>query len=239
MKKIKWGFLPERFLACRQTFVEELHKKGILGSTRSLFTGKTGQRCTKNPVAGRARQVVAIRSAIDNLQNYGLGMRYGARLRSRLCRRLSTSLVRYRHGLDKFLEHRFIPIRRSFNPHDLPADLLQVQDPFFSGKEANLFDRKRRCMARNRDAIDGVTCLVVVRSFIAYLNLWASFFFFFFFLIMLSRKSSISKTLMQQRRRGHACAVLPVWCAGHNIVKSVRQVPTLTWWSVQPRHVCR
>ena len=65
------------------------------------------------------------------------------------------------------------------------------------------------------------------------------FFFFFFFLLMLSRKSSISKTLMQQRRRGHACAVLPVWCAGYIIVKSVRQVPTLTWWSMQPRHVCR
>ena len=44
---------------------------------------------------------------------------------------------------------------------------------------------------------------------------------------------------MQQRRRGHACAVLPVWCAGHIIVKSVGQVPTLTWWSMQPRHVCR
>ena len=62
--------------------------------------------------------------------------------------------------------------------------------------------------------------------------------FSFFFLIMLSRKSSISKTIMQQRRRGHACAVLPLWCAGHIIVKSVRQVPTLTWWSTQPRHVC-
>ena len=48
----------------------------------------------------------------------------------------------------------------------------------------------------------------------------------FFFLIMLSRKSSISKTLMQQRRRGHACAVLPVWCAGHIIVKSF-----YNWWS--------
>ena len=81
---------------------------------------------------------------IDNLQNYCQGTRYGARSRSRLCRRLSSSLVRYRHGLEKFLEHHFIPIRRRFNPHDLPTDLLRVQGPFFSGKKADLFDRKRR-----------------------------------------------------------------------------------------------
>ena len=31
-----------------------------------------------------------------------------------VCRRLSISLVRYRHGLEKFLEHHFIPIRRRF-----------------------------------------------------------------------------------------------------------------------------
>ena len=68
---------------------------------------------------------------IDNLQNYCLGTRYGARSRSRLCRRLSISLVRNRHGLEKFLEHHFIPIPRRFNPHDLPTDLLRVQDPFF------------------------------------------------------------------------------------------------------------
>ena len=152
---------------------------------------------------------------IDNLQNYCLGTRYGARSRSRLCRRLSISLVRYRHGLEKFLEHHFIPIRRRFNPHDLPTDLLRVQDPFFfSGKKADLFDRKRRwrCMA--------CSCAVVHR-----LSKAVSI---FFFKLMLSRKSSISKTLMQQRRRGHACAVLPVWCAGYIIVRSVRQVPTLT-----------
>ena len=81
---------------------------------------------------------------IDKLQNYCLGTRYGARLRSRLCRRLSISLARCRHGLEKFLEHHFIPIRIRFNPHDLPTDLLRVQDPFFSGKKADLFDRKRR-----------------------------------------------------------------------------------------------
>ena len=72
--------------------------------------------------------------AIDNLQNYCLGTRYGARSRSRLCRRLSISLLRYRHGLEKFLEHHFIPIRRRFNLHDLPTDLLRVQDPFFRGR---------------------------------------------------------------------------------------------------------
>ena len=44
---------------------------------------------------------------------------------------------------------------------------------------------------------------------------------------------------MQQRRRGHACSVLPIWCAGYIIVKSVRPLPTLTWWSMQPGHVCR
>ena len=42
------------------------------------------------------------------------------------------------------------------------------------GGEANFFDRKRRCMARNGDAVDGVACLVDVRSFIAYLNLQTS-----------------------------------------------------------------
>ena len=83
-----------------------------------------------------------------------------ARSRSRLCGRLSTSLVR---GLEKFLERRFIPTRRSFNPHDLPAYLLRVQDPFFGGKKADLFDRKLRYIDRNGDAVDGVACLVVVR----------------------------------------------------------------------------
>ena len=72
--------------------------------------------------------------AIDNFQNYCLGTRYGARSRPRLCRRLSISLVRYRHGLEKFLEHHFIPIRRRFNPHDPPTDLLRVQDPFCRGR---------------------------------------------------------------------------------------------------------
>ena len=152
---------------------------------------------------------------IDNLQNYCLGTRYGARLRSRLCRRLSISLVRYRHGLEKFLEHHFIPIRRRFNPHDLPTDLLRVQDPFFF--------RGRRLIFSTGN-VDGrgmaCSCAVVHR-----LSKAVSI---FFFKLMLCRKSSISKTLMQQRRRGHACAVLPVWCAGHIIVKSVRQVPTLT-----------
>ena len=83
---------------------------------------------------------------IDNLQNYCLGTRYGARLRSRLCRRLSISLVRYRHGLEKFLEHHFIPIRRRFNSHDLPTDLLRVQDPFFFGEEGRSF-RQETSMA--------------------------------------------------------------------------------------------
>ena len=49
-----------------------------------------------------------------------------------------------RHGLEKFLEHHFIPIQRRFNPHDLSTDLLRVQGPFFSGKKADLFHRKRR-----------------------------------------------------------------------------------------------
>ena len=33
--------------------------------TRSRSAGKTGRRCTKNPVAGRARQVVTIRNAVS------------------------------------------------------------------------------------------------------------------------------------------------------------------------------
>ena len=33
--------------------------------TRSLYPGKTGWRCAKNPVAGRTRQVVTIRSAVS------------------------------------------------------------------------------------------------------------------------------------------------------------------------------
>ena len=98
---------------------------------------------------------------------------------------------------------------------DLPTDLLRVQDPFFfRGKRADLFDRKRRWC--------GMACSCVV------FHRLSKAVSIFFFKLMLSRKSSISKTLMQQRRRGHACAVLPVWCAGYIIVKSVRQVPTLT-----------
>ena len=62
----------------------------------------------------------------------------------------------------------------------------------FSGKKADLFDRKRRCMARNGDAVDGVACLVLVRSSIAYLTLWASS-FFFFFLIMLRKHCEFEK----------------------------------------------
>ena len=80
----------------------------------------------------------------DNLQNYCLGTRYGARSRSRLCRRQSISLVRYRHGLEKVLEHHFIPIRRRFNPHDLPTDLLRVQDPFFFRGRRPIFPTARQ-----------------------------------------------------------------------------------------------
>ena len=41
----------------------------------------------------------------------------------------------------------------------------------FSRKKADLIDGKRQCMARNGDANDFVACLVVVRSFIAFVNL--------------------------------------------------------------------
>ena len=109
---------------------------------KSVFLpGETELRCRAAPILRPARPRVAGPTRIDNLQNYCLGMRYGARSRSRLCRRLSTSLVRHRLGLEKFLENRFILIRRSFNPRDLLADLLRVQDPFFSGKKVDLLDR--------------------------------------------------------------------------------------------------
>ena len=109
---------------------------------------------------------------------------------------------------------------------------------FFFGEKGRSFRQETtvRAWPAMGTLIDGVACLVVMRWLTACLNLRASF---FFFLNNAQQKSSISKTLMQQRRRGHACAVLPVRCAGHIIVKSVRQVPTLTCWSVQPRHVCR
>ena len=83
-----------------------------------------------------------------------------------ICRRLSISLVRYRHGLEKFLEHHFIPIRRRFNPRYLPTDLLRVQGPIFFRGRKPIFSTGN---------VDGVAWLVLVRSFIAYLKLWASF----------------------------------------------------------------
>ena len=110
----------------------------------------------------KREELTALDQTIDNLQNYCLGTRYGARLRSRLCRRLSISLVRYRHGLEKFLEHHFIPIRRRFNSHDLPTDLLRVQDPFFFRGRRPIFSTGN---------VDGVAWLILVRSFIAYLKL--------------------------------------------------------------------
>ena len=124
-----------------------------------------------------------------------------ARSRSRLCRRLSISLVRYRHGLEKFLS----TISSRFGDVLTLTIHLQIfcefKTHFFSGKNADLFDRKRRWRGM------ACSCAVVHR-----LSKAVSI---FFFKLMLSRKSSISKTLMQQRRRGHACAVLPVWCAGY------------------------
>ena len=93
-----------------------------------MVPGDSGK---ESEIDDRCRQLVLSGIDVDNLQNYCLGTRYGARSRSRLCRRLSISLVRYRHGLEQFLEHHFIPIRRRFNLHDLPTDLLRVQDPFF------------------------------------------------------------------------------------------------------------
>ena len=102
---------------------------------------------------------------IDNLQNYCLGTRYGARSRSRLCRRLSISLVRCRHDLEKFLEHHFIPIRRRFNPHDLPTDLLRVQDPFF-GEEGRSFRKETTVhgpqWGRRRRRVMSCSCAVVL-----------------------------------------------------------------------------
>ena len=69
VRELKCVFLPGDFLAstCRQTFVGELHEKRrrFRIVTRSLYAGKTGWWCTENPVAGRARQMVAIRSAVS------------------------------------------------------------------------------------------------------------------------------------------------------------------------------
>ena len=112
----------------------------------AAYIGETG-RTTNVRVAehlalarhGRVDLSAAADHAKDKLQNYCLGTSYGARSRSRVCRRLSISLVRYRHGLEKFLEHYFIPIRIRFNPHDLPTDLLRVQDPFFGGGRRPIF----------------------------------------------------------------------------------------------------
>ena len=129
--------LPRRFECTTSSSVGRL---GALHCARRLFPVRSLS------LALARRPGYGWRAGIDNLQNYCLGTRYGARLRSRLCRRLSISLVRYRHGLEKFLEHHFIPIRRRFYPHDLPTDLLRGQDPFFfSGRRPiRLFDRKRR-----------------------------------------------------------------------------------------------
>ena len=105
--------------------------------------------------------------AIDNLQNYCLGTRYGTRSRWRLCRRLAIDMV-----LKIFLStisSRFGDVltltiyRQTFCEFKTPL--------FFFEEKGRFFDRKRRCMAGNGDAVDGVACLVLVRSFIAYVKL--------------------------------------------------------------------
>ena len=122
------------------------HKMEVWTATRAGWPSKRPFCAILFYVSPRATKACESRLYIDNLQNYCLGTRYGARSRSRLCRRLSISLVRYRHGLEKFLEHHFIPIRRRFNPHDPPTDLLRVQDPFFFGEERRSF-RQETSMA--------------------------------------------------------------------------------------------
>ena len=67
VKKLKWVFclrtswLAVQLLICRGT----LQKRQFWIVMGSLYAGKTGRRCAKNPVAGRPRQVVtSIRSAV-------------------------------------------------------------------------------------------------------------------------------------------------------------------------------
>ena len=68
VQELKWVFLPEHFLAFPAlklllgTFTQKRRFRIV---TRSLYTRNTGRRCTKNSVAGRARQVVAVRSAVS------------------------------------------------------------------------------------------------------------------------------------------------------------------------------
>ena len=68
MKKAKWVlFFAWALLGLPPTFFQwTSRKKKRLRIVRwSLYAGKTGWWCMKNPVAGRTRQVVAIRSAVS------------------------------------------------------------------------------------------------------------------------------------------------------------------------------
>ena len=109
---------PQDYNAGRQLCVKFTYAHSTV-DVDNTFSGKTAQ--------------------IDNLQNYCLGMRYSARSLSRLCRWLSSSLIRHWDCLEKFLQHNFLPIRRSSKAHDLSAELLRVQCTFFWRKEGRSF----------------------------------------------------------------------------------------------------
>ena len=139
-------------------------ERGKIGRRRRIHTGKT-----------KTITIIDTRIRIDNLQNYCLGTRYGARSWSRL--RRSCQLRSF--AIDMVLKSLLSTVSSRFGDVLTLTIYLQIFCEFKThfwggGGEANLFDRKRRCMARNGDVVDGVACLVVVRSFIAYLNLQTS-----------------------------------------------------------------
>ena len=129
----------------------------------------------------------------------------------------STSLVRYRDGLE-FFEHSFLRIWEVSNAHDLFEERLRAQDAFFreEGRSSD-FLTETTVHGPQEGSSDRTGACHVLQCNSSSLVKKSAFLFCF---LIFQRNSSITKTLMQQGRkdpgRYHSCAVLPIWlwCAG-------------------------
>ena len=153
---------------------------------------------------------------IDNLQNYCLGTRYGARSRSGPV----PMTVNFTRSLSswprKIFWAQFSPYSGRFQHSNCLQSFCELKAHFF-WEEGRSVDRKRRCMARKGEPLIEwpvlICCAVVHRS--------SKSVRIFLFLIY-QRNSSINKTLMQQRRKGprryhslRCIAYLAVGCRAH------------------------
>ena len=165
------------------------------------------------------------------------GYGQGSRPRPWLCRWMSTLLVRYRDGPEKFLEHSFLRIRRRSNANDLSENLLRFQGTFVL--------RRRQIFSTGNDgaspAMGTPSIEWPVLLLCRVLRSSKPVSVFIYFLILLSRRFSLTKpckNAAKTKRSNLPCAVLPVWCVGRIIAESVTPVPTtqsLLEWSPDPQ----